>query len=119
MSRKLERRWILEDHLCKACGGRILQCVAGNGPTGGGNPIFKCADCGRAAAAMGPEALCWCGFAHRNQYGNNAYVCLPFSVLEELPQLKNAFLSCGFDPHSGNGEVGIVLKEDLRKARGL
>ena len=104
------RTWRLEDHLCKACGGRILRCVTGGGMTGGGNPIYKCGDCGIATSAMGPEALCWCGFSHRRNSAN-PYTCLPFSVLREYPQLKKAFRSCGCDPE--RGEVGIVLTRDF------
>ena len=89
----------------------MLRCVSGGGPTGGGNPIWKCADCGTAAAAMGPEVLCWCGFSHRAQHGT-AYVCQPFSVLKERPELLEAFRACGCDP--GRGEVGIMLERDLR-----
>jgi hypothetical protein len=106
-----KQTWALEDHLCKACGGRILRCVTGNGITGGGNPVFKCADCGKAAAAMGPEVLCWCGFSNRGNR-DNAYTCQPFSVLKERPELLSAFRACGCDPE--RGEVGIMLKRDLR-----
>lgn len=107
---KETRRWVLEDHLCRVCGGRILRCVSGNGATGGGNPVFKCADCGASCAAMGPEVLCWCGFSHRRQ-SVTAYQCLPFSVLTERPNLGSAFAACGCDPK--RGEVGIVLTKDL------
>lgn len=109
-----QMRWKLEDHLCKACGGRILRCVSGVGLTPGGNPLFKCADCGKAVTGMGPEALCWCGFSHRGQR-TTAYRCLPFSVIEEFPALVNAFRACGCEP--GQGEVGIVLEADYEKAR--
>lgn len=106
------RTWEIENHLCRSCGGRILRCVTGNGMTPGGNPIYKCADCGKSAASLGPDALCWCGFSHRNQQPHMAYRCLPFSILEEHPQLREAFLACGCDP--SRGEVGIVLESDLR-----
>lgn len=107
----VKQTWVLEDHLCKACGGRILRCVTGGGITGGGNPIFKCADCGRSNSAMGPEVLCWCGFSHRGNR-DNAYTCQPFSVLKERPELLSAFRACGCDPD--RGEVGIMLERDLR-----
>lgn len=104
--------WVIEDHLCKSCGGRILKCATGAGPTPDGNPLFKCADCGKSASAMGPEALCWCGFSHRGNSDQNAYVCQPFSILKEHPELLKAFLSCGCNPD--RGEVGIMLERDLR-----
>lgn len=113
-----ERTWAIEDHLCKGCGGRILRCVKGNGITGGGNPIFKCADCGTSTSAMGPEALCWCGFHHRLNHNATAYACVPFSILIDKPgaaqKLTNAFRSCGCEP--GRGEVGIMLERDYRDA---
>lgn len=114
MARNRERTWAVEDHLCRHCGGRILRCVTGNGVTGGGNPVFKCADCGSAVAAMGPERLCWCGFEHRRN-APGAYMCLPFSVLEESPWLRDAFAACGTDPE--RGEVGIILSADYTRLR--
>jgi hypothetical protein len=104
--------WTLADHLCRACGGRILKCASGAGPTPGGNPLWKCADCGRSASGMGPEVLCWCGQAHRFNR-DHAYVCQPFSVLETRPELLDAFRACGCDPARG-GEVGIMLKRNRR-----
>lgn len=79
----------------------------------GGNPLFKCADCGAGTSAMGPEALCWCGFSHRGQHHLTAYRCLPFSILDTRPELKTAFAACGCDPN--RGEVGIVLESDYLK----
>ncbi len=109
------RTWALTDHLCRGCGGRILQCVSGGGITGGGNPIWKCANCGQESAHMGPECLCWCGFHHRDQQHITAYLCLPFSVLKDRPELREAFLACGCDP--ARGEVGVVLGRDLNRAK--
>jgi len=106
------RTWALEDHLCKGCGGRILRCVTGGGPTGGGNPIFKCADCGTSLSGMGPSVLCWCGFSMKHNHGKTAYQCLPFTILTEHPEWRQAFLACGCDPT--RGEVGIVLEDSIR-----
>ena len=104
--------WALEDHLCRSCGGRILRSVSGAGMTAGGNPVFKCADCGKATAASGPDVLCWCGFSHRRNHHITAYRCLPFSLIESRPELETMFMACGCDPK--RGEVGIVLESDLR-----
>lgn len=109
--------WRLLDHLCKSCGGRLLQCASGQGPSPGGNPLFKCADCGNATTSLGPEALCWCGFSHRLQStSSTAYKCVPFSLIKDRPEfaqkLINAFRSCGCEP--GRGEVGIMLEDDYR-----
>lgn len=109
-----QRTWTLEDHLCRSCGGRILRCATGNGMTPGGNPIRRCADCGASCTTMGPDEICWCGYAPRlNSVG--AYRCLPFRVLDRMPELAAAFRACGFDPE--RGEVGFVLERDLRTAQ--
>ena len=108
--------WALIDHLCRSCGGRILRCVTGCGVTPSGNPLFKCADCGKTQSAMGPAALCWCGLTHKHNHNVSPYVCQPFSVLETRPKLLKAFLACGCDPQRG-GEVGIMLERDLMDAQ--
>lgn len=110
-----KRTWAIEDHICKTCGGRILRCVSGGGATAGGNPIFKCADCGRTTSGMGPDSLCWCGFSHRANHNSTAYVCQSFTVLTERPELVRAFRACGCEP--GRGEVGIMLERDWRSIR--
>jgi hypothetical protein len=107
----MARTWIIEDHLCRDCGGRVLRCVSGNGMTPGGNPIYRCADCGKSVAAMGPQEICWCGFSHRMQHHMTAYCCIPFSILNFRPELLSAFRACGCDPE--RGEVGIMLVRDM------
>lgn len=109
---KKQPTWYLTDHLCKYCGGRVLQGASSFGPTGGGNPVFRCADCGKGGAHSGPEIICWCGLKHRLQQ-ESAYMCLPFSITEKHPNLKIAFAHCGFDTEEG--EVGVVLKETYYK----
>lgn len=108
-----ERTWTLEDHLCASCGGRILRCATNTGMTPGGNPLFKCADCGKSASGSNAGALCWCGVSHRGQTAT-PYRCLPFSILESRPELERAFRGCGCDP--ARGEIGIVLERDLAPA---
>lgn len=110
----VEQRWVIKDHLCRNCGGRILKCVSGGGMTAGGNPIFKCADCGRMTSSSDASSLCWCGTKHKNNHHlRGAYTCRPFSEIDEIPELKNLFLKCGCDPE--RGEVGIVLRKDYEK----
>lgn len=107
--------WSIEDHSCRTCGGRILHREGGPDiATGGGNPIFRCADCGARSSDTGPHCLCWCGFSHRGNDFTNAYQCLPFTILEEHPEYRNAFLACGCDPNNKKTQVGIVLTERLR-----
>lgn len=107
-----QQTWTLTNHVCRYCGGRVLQCATGYGPTPGGNPVFQCADCGVTACGTGPDLLCWCGFAHRQQDAG-AYRCLPFSVLIEHPELEPAFRACGCDPK--RGQVGVVINADLNR----
>lgn len=106
-----KRTWSLTDHVCKGCGGRILRCASGAGMTPGGNPVWRCADCGASTSSMGPDSLCWCGFSHRSQRAT-AYVCAPFSILKDRPELLIAFQACGCSP--GRGEVGVMLERDFR-----
>jgi len=103
--------WKLEDHVCRSCGGRILKSVSGAGMTPGGNPIYRCADCGRGGSFFGENEICWCGFSYRQQ-NLNPYKCLSFRILEEHPELLPAFQACGCEP--GRSEVGIVLETDYR-----
>lgn len=91
----------------------LVRCpLCGAGMTPGGNPIWRCADCGASKSSTGPNAVCWCGHQRRGQNAM-AYVCQPFSVLEQNPDLLAAFLACGCDPK--RGEVGIMLERDYRK----
>lgn len=93
----------IEDHLCRICNGRILCQAAGGRPSGGGNPLYRCADCGASTCSTGPMALCWCGYTNKGQSGN-PFRCKPFSGNEHL---RNAFFLCGHNP-DGNAEVGFV-----------
>ncbi len=108
MSKK-EIHWVLESHLCRACGGRVLRAVANVGPTGGGNPLFRCADCGRGGAAMGADALCWCGF-HFKGSAETPYRC---ALKSEHPEWESEFRASGtWDAH---GEVGMVSEAGIRR----
>lgn len=61
MSRRNVPTYMLTDHLCRHCGtGRVMQ-QTNSGPTGGGNPVYRCASCGSGSAASGPGVICWCG----------------------------------------------------------
>lgn len=111
------RTWTLEDHLCRNCSGRMLKGASGFGPTGGGNPVFKCADCGVGGAEMGPTRFCWCGFHFKGQeHMEGTYMCLPFSILNQHPSLREAFMSCGSDPDSKKALIGIVTTKQYREA---
>lgn len=104
--------WTLEDHLCRSCGGRILKSASGIGMSPGGNPLFRCSDCGVSQYSMQPDDVCWCGMKHKHQH-MPAYRCVPYLILKEHPELLQSFLSCGCDPKRG-GDVGIMLMQQLR-----
>ena len=105
--------WAIEPHICRSCGGRVLRGVSGVGMTPGGNPMFRCADCGAAKADMSPSGICWCGFAHRGQH-DHGYQCVAFADAADNPRLLAALAACGCQP--GRGEIGIVLVRDFRAA---
>lgn len=109
------KTWTVEDHLCNGCGGRILRCATGQGMSPGGNALWRCAQCDQRGSGLGAGGgICWCDFSHRGQNAT-AYRCLPFSVLEKQPELREAFGACGCDPK--HGEVGVVLESDIRRLR--
>lgn len=98
----------ITDHLCRRCGGRVLQQVGG-GPSGGGNPAFRCADCGARATGMGPECVCWCGYTHMG-YAEQPYMCLAYDGNDHLDV---AFSKNGFRMH--HGEVGAIPTADFTR----
>ena len=110
-----EQQWAIEDHLCVNCGGRILRCIKGAGPTPGGNPLYRCSDCGAQASSHSPSKLCWCGMTFKGQT-ITAYQCVPFSIIQKHPKMLDAFLSCGCDPKRKTNEVGIVTVDAFKKA---
>lgn len=102
--------WQLVDHLCSKCGGRILKSVSGVGMSPGGNPLFRCADCGENCFGLSPSNICWCGMKQKFQ-SFPAYTCMPYSILKDNPELFGNFMSCGCDPKKG-GEVGIIIRKE-------
>lgn len=117
MARQDTKRWVFTDHACRHCGGRVMQCVAGGGPTGGGNPVWQCADCEVGSAAMGPECICWCGFEQRaNNAGPGYYACVRMDRAKSEPAVKRALERCGCFPDrpGSRSVIGIVVLDDLR-----
>lgn len=112
--------WVLVDHMCRSCGGRVLLSVANKGMTPGGNAIYRCSDCRKQSTSMAGHAdICWCGqeMKHNNHLRRH-YMCLPFSVLEEKPWLKHGFMSFGCDPERG-GEVGVMTRSEYDRLNAL
>lgn len=67
-------RYIPTEHLCCTCGvGRIMQQVNG-GPSGGGNPTWRCMTCMKGSAAISPKGLCYCGYKRYSEE-DNEYRC--------------------------------------------
>lgn len=101
--------FILTDHVCRHCaGGRILQAVSGVGPTGGGNPLYQCSECGKAGAAMEPDHLCWCGWHYKGST-ENPYMC---AAKKDHPEWQRAFEACGC--WGTRAEIGVVLRDWVR-----
>lgn len=107
--------WVIEDHLCVKCGGRILRCIKGAGPTPGGNPLYRCSDCGVQVSSHDPSKLCWCGMTFKGQH-ISAYQCVPFSIIATNSKMRDAFLACGCDPERKTSEVGIVTRDAYKNA---
>lgn len=47
--------WVLTDHACRHCFGRVLKCI------GTAAPLYRCAECGAEHAGRDVGGLCWCG----------------------------------------------------------
>lgn len=107
-----EKTWLFTDHVCRDCGGRILRCATGGGMSPGGNPLYRCADCGNARSDGGPQGVCWCGYETRAN-SEHAYQCLSFFGASDAELA--ALAECGCRP--GRQEVGIVLRASLARAR--
>jgi hypothetical protein len=103
----------LLDHICSACGGRVMR-VVGHGPTPGGNPVAMCTLCGRSKVE-GFGDLCWCDYNHRSGPMQHPYRCVSFEVLKERPWLREAFMRAGSNPDSGTSLIGIMLTADMQR----
>lgn len=75
------RRFVLLDHICRVCYGRLIAEVNGDGKRKG---TVRCSDCGLEEQGD-HRALCCCGVKLRN--GKNAgFRCLPNpDISPEMP----------------------------------
>lgn len=108
-----QKTYIKVDHACRECGGRILQ-QTNPGATGGGNPVFECADCDRACCGMDSSAICWCGFSQRGQYQTGDWFCISLEEQIKKPWVSDALAHCGVDPQSRKVKVAMVNREMLK-----
>lgn len=53
--------WLLTDHVCRACFGRVLASASDDGAQ-----RFRCSNCGLEAEGRKPEVLCACGLRLKN-----------------------------------------------------
>lgn len=106
-----EKRFRLTSHACRYCGGRILEQL-NPGPTGGGNPVFFCADCERVCCGMEPNAICWCGFAQRGQIKGD-WFCAHLDEVKAKPWLRDAFGHCGVDVMSDRAPRVAMLNRQI------
>ena len=101
--------WIIEDHLHRFCGGRILRAATHDGLPWTGTPLYRCADCGEFIEAETCQSLCWCGHAFENRWLERSQ-CAPKSLLEKYPHLERAF-------KIDEGEIGVLMDRENRKDR--
>ena len=80
MERQGAKRYLLTDHVCRCCLGRIVEEVSNSKRTG----VFRCADCGTELKGN-IEALCCCGLRYRT--GKNAgFRCIKnYDKTPEIP----------------------------------
>jgi hypothetical protein len=116
MPRK-DERWAPTDHACRECGGRVVM-VTNSGPTGGGNPIFRCADCGIGSAAMDASCICWCGFRHKGQ-AEPTYRCVRTESEKGDEVMKAVLVQAGYRGPNGRVkvEIGVVSEHMIQVIR--
>lgn len=107
-------RWVLTDHACRNCGGRVMQ-SASNVVTGGGNPLYQCADCEQGGAGTGPSVICWCGYNQRGNWGDYPYTCVHMDEAKKSRALYYALTANGFNPDSQKTRVGCVSVDSVRR----
>ena len=98
----------LEDHICKKCQCRIMKL---EDPKSTKKFKYICPNCGAYSHSTNTEKICYCGSDEREHSDEEKffpYRCMPFSVLKEKPELKQAF-TFGFFK---NKEIGIVQIDD-------
>jgi hypothetical protein len=114
---KHQETWRPTDHACRECGGRVVQ-VTNAGPTGGGNPLWRCADCGIGSADTGPSCLCFCGFRHKGQ-DVPVYMCVRVDRAKYDSAMKLALMRNGYDvegPRRLKSEIAVIGEDSLRWA---
>lgn len=53
------RLWVIQDHICRKCFGRILSCEHE------GQTHFKCSNCGYETTGTDVSAICCCGIKYK------------------------------------------------------
>ncbi len=113
MTGKKQPTYSLTDHACRICSGRILMQETLTGVTPGGNPVFRCADCGKESCGMTPEGICWCGFTQRRQAQSGDWLCMRTDKAVDQPWVRDAFAHCGVDVNS-DVEIAVINREMLK-----
>lgn len=106
------RIFTMTDHACRVCGGRVLQWT-NCGPTGGGNPMFMCADCEAASSGFGPGVICWCGFTYRGQM-DEPYQCSRMDAGDDNPSIRQALAMNGCTSKS-RGAIGVLCTATVKR----
>jgi hypothetical protein len=111
---KKQHAYMLTDHACRNCGGRILL-----GPGGGAGAAmvgerFICADCEETHFGD-VSGLCWCGFGQRHQQPGE-YLCMRLDRAIAEHWLRDAMGHSGVDPDSKKIKVAMVNRQAIRNA---
>jgi hypothetical protein len=111
---KKQPTYMLTDHACRNCGGRILL---GSRRGAGGAMVgecYICADCEQTHFGD-VSGLCWCGFGQRHQQLGE-YLCMRLDRAIAEPWLRDAMRHSGVDPDSKKIKVAMVSREAARNA---
>lgn len=107
-----KNRYLLVDHICKSCGGRVAMQVSPSVVTGGGNPMFACTGCEQEASGSDPRAICWCGDAYNYGESKRVYTCYRIPDKQTAtPEEIRALGETGFPVSKRLRQIGIVTWE--------
>lgn len=95
----MEYIWKITDHACRACLGRIVECIGDNG-----KHRVRCCECGLEVEG-GPKALCACG--QKDRSGRDAGLrCIRNA--EQRPELPQEIVVVSVPPSQRRRERRAV-----------
>ena len=107
-------KYVLTDFNCKKCGGRILEMV-GNYATGGGNSLFKCANCEQTICDMRPIGVIRTGNNRNREYILCAaiYYANEKKYVHQPKNIQTGFVITGRRHHNCITSFGILNRRKL------